>query len=172
MTADEKYSLLIRGNLLQHFQMHLSQKRKIFSPFFFIFFFYIFQTWIQFWKFSKKWLPSYVMYFSTWGLRKTCLDKCLKSPLSEVPSTSNMVNEPKHSWNLKHSTFTIFIDAFEEDWGCKRLSEWYVKSSDFLLTHWHPMTSIFFLTQAIYCNNFRCNYLRSKKNFPIFFYIF
>ena len=34
LTADEKYSLLNRGNLLQHFQMHLSQKQKIFSKFF------------------------------------------------------------------------------------------------------------------------------------------
>ena len=33
-TADEKYYLLNRGNLQQHFQMQLSQKRKIFSPVF------------------------------------------------------------------------------------------------------------------------------------------
>ena len=37
LTADDKYSLLNRGNLLQHFQMQLSQKRKIFSGFFFAF---------------------------------------------------------------------------------------------------------------------------------------
>ena len=34
MTADDKYSLLNRGNLLQHVQMQLSQKRKTFSGFF------------------------------------------------------------------------------------------------------------------------------------------
>ena len=61
------------------------------------------------------------MYFSTYGVRKTCLDKCLKNPLSEVPSTSNMVNEPKHSWNLKDSTFTMFIYVFEGNWGWKSL---------------------------------------------------
>ena len=61
------------------------------------------------------------MYFSTYGVRKTCLDKCLKNPLSEVPSTSNMVNEPKHSWNLKDSTFTMFINVFEGNWGWKSL---------------------------------------------------
>ena len=33
-TADNKYSLLNRGNLLQHFQMELSQKQKIFCQFF------------------------------------------------------------------------------------------------------------------------------------------
>ena len=40
-TSDNKYSLLMEGNLLQHFQMHLSQKRKSFSPFFFFFFFFL-----------------------------------------------------------------------------------------------------------------------------------
>ena len=37
LTADDKYSLLNRSNLLQHFQMQLSQKRKTFSEFFFAF---------------------------------------------------------------------------------------------------------------------------------------
>ena len=32
------------------------------------------------------------MYFQTNGLRKTLLDKCLKSPVSEDPSTGNVVN--------------------------------------------------------------------------------
>ena len=36
-TAGDKYSLLNWGNLLQHFQMPLSQKRKVFSKFFFAF---------------------------------------------------------------------------------------------------------------------------------------
>ena len=35
------------------------------------------------------------MYFSTYGLRKTFLDKGLKGPVSEDTSTSNMVNGPK-----------------------------------------------------------------------------
>ena len=33
LTADDKYSLLNENNLLQHIQMHLSQKWKIFSQF-------------------------------------------------------------------------------------------------------------------------------------------
>ena len=37
LTADDKSSLLNSGNLLQHFQMQLSQTRKIFSEFFFSF---------------------------------------------------------------------------------------------------------------------------------------
>ena len=38
LTADDKYSLLNTGNLLQHFQMPRSQKRKIFSDFSFPFY--------------------------------------------------------------------------------------------------------------------------------------
>ena len=34
LTVDDKYSLLNRRNLLQHFQMQISQKRKTFSEFF------------------------------------------------------------------------------------------------------------------------------------------
>ena len=63
------------------------------------------------------------MYFSTYGLRKTSLDKCPKSPLSEDPSTSNMVNGLKHYWNLNDRTFTIFIDPSEGNSGWKSLSE-------------------------------------------------
>ena len=38
LTADDKYSLLNRGNFLQHYQMQVSQKRKKFSQFFFAFY--------------------------------------------------------------------------------------------------------------------------------------
>ena len=37
LTPDDKYSLLNRGNLLQHFKIHLYQKRKTFSWCFFSF---------------------------------------------------------------------------------------------------------------------------------------
>ena len=37
-TADGKYSLLNRRNILQHFQMQLSEKGKIFSTYFFTFY--------------------------------------------------------------------------------------------------------------------------------------
>ena len=36
-TSDDKYSVLNRGNLLQRFQMQLSQKRRTFPEFFFAF---------------------------------------------------------------------------------------------------------------------------------------
>ena len=53
------------------------------------------------------------MYFLTYGLRKTWLYKCLKIPVSEDPSTSNMVNGPKDCWNLSDSNFIIIIDYCE-----------------------------------------------------------
>ena len=37
------------------------------------------------------------MYFQNNGVRKTWLDKCLNSPVSEDPSDSDMGNGPKHS---------------------------------------------------------------------------
>ena len=49
------------------------------------------------------------MYFRNYGLRKTWLDNCLKSTVSEDPSTTSMVNGPKHCWNSNDSTFTILI---------------------------------------------------------------
>ena len=63
------------------------------------------------------------MYFRTYGLGKRWLDKCLKSPVSEVPSTSNMVNGPKHFSKLKDSNFTIFIYPCEYICDLKSFSE-------------------------------------------------
>ena len=62
------------------------------------------------------------MSFWTYQLRKTWLDKCLKGPVLEDPLTSNMVNRPKHCWNVNDSTFIIFIDPFEGNSGGKSLS--------------------------------------------------
>ena len=109
------------------------------------------------------------MYFWTYGHRKTFLNKCLKGLVSDNPWTSNMGNGPKHCWNLNNKTFTIFIGPCEENSGLKSLPELYAKSYDCLLTRWLPMTSILFLTEAIYCNIFTCNYLRSEKFFLKFF---
>ena len=61
------------------------------------------------------------MYFQNFELRKKWVDKYLKTTVSEDPSTSNMVNEPKHIWNLDDSMFTIFVDYCEGDWVKKSL---------------------------------------------------
>ena len=80
-----------------------------------------FESKSKFWTFSKKTCLSSLMYFRNYGLRKTWLDKCLKIPASEDPSTSNMINGNKHCWNINDSIFTIFIDHCEGNWVEKSL---------------------------------------------------
>ena len=53
------------------------------------------------------------MYFRKYGVQKTWLNKCLKNPALEDPSTRNIVNKTKHCWNLNKSIFTIFTDHCE-----------------------------------------------------------
>ena len=53
--------------------------------------------------FKKRW-PLSLMYFRTYGLRKTCLEKWVKSHILQDPSTSNTVNGPKHCWKLLKTT--------------------------------------------------------------------
>ena len=36
------------------------------------------------------------MHFGNYGLLKTCLDNCLKSPFPEDQLRGNMVSRPKH----------------------------------------------------------------------------
>ena len=115
--------------------------------------------------FSNKRLPSSLIYFWTYGLWKTRLDKCLKSPLWGDPSTINMVNKRKHCWNLDDRTFTISIDPCECNWELKSCSELYAKSYECLLTHLLLIISILLLTEAILCNIFRCNYRTKEKLF-------
>ena len=55
-----------------------------------------------------------MMYFLTNKLQETCLDECLKSPVSEDSSRSYMVNGTKHCSKLSDNTFTIFIDPVEK----------------------------------------------------------
>ena len=49
------------------------------------------------------------MYFRNYGLPKTYLDQCLKSPLSEDPTRSNMVNAPKQCSNLKDTSLPYLL---------------------------------------------------------------
>ena len=96
---------------------------------------------------------------------KMLSDKCLKSPVWDDPSTSNMVNVPKHCWNLHHSIFIKFIAHCQVNWVGKRLAYCQVQSWDYLLIHWLPTKSILFLIETIQRYQFRCNYLNRKKLF-------
>ena len=64
--------------------------------------------------FKKKMTLKADVFLNFWT-RNRCLDRCLKSPVSEDPSTSNMVNEPKHCSKLDDITFTIFIDPCDNN---------------------------------------------------------
>ena len=61
------------------------------------------------------------MYLRNYRLPKTWLDQCVKSPVSEDPSKSNMVNATKHCLNLKDTPFTIFINHCKSNSLTKRL---------------------------------------------------
>ena len=109
LSGDGKYSLLNRDNLTQPIQMQLSRKPKTFSDFFAGFL----KSSLNFEHFFKKRWPSLLVYFRNYGPGKTLLDECLRSPLSNDPSKTNMVNAPKHCRNVKDSIFTLFIDRCE-----------------------------------------------------------
>ena len=49
------------------------------------------------------------MYFRNYRLPKTWLDQCLKSPLSEDPKKSKIVNAPKHCSNLKDTSLPYLL---------------------------------------------------------------
>ena len=105
LAANEKYPVLNRDNLTIPIQMQLSNQQKLFLNFL-----------LHFWNLAeilnilkKKHDPHRFCLFEI-------TKKCIKSPVSEDPSTSNMVNVPKHCWNLRHSTFIIFIDCYQGKW--------------------------------------------------------
>ena len=117
LNAGHKYSLLNRGNLKKPIRMQLSQKQKLFSEFASAFLtpklnFKYFQTKMTVIAdaFPKLWTP------------KNVVKKCLKSPVSEDPSTSNMVRVTRQCWNLKHTNATMFFDHCEGNWVGKGLS--------------------------------------------------
>ena len=99
---------------------------------------------------------------------KRWINKCLKSPVSEQPSTSNMVNVSKHCWNLHHSTFIILICHWQGICNRKSFSYWHTKSWVCLLTYWLPMKIFLFLIEKIWRYQFTCNYLKNKNLFRNF----
>ena len=72
--------------------MLLSEKQKKFSQFFSAFF----KSRLGLEHFQKKKIPLIAMFLQNYELRKTWLEKCLKTLASDDPSTSNMVNGTKH----------------------------------------------------------------------------
>ena len=112
--ACDKYSLISREKWMQTMQMHLSQKQNIFSEFFSAFL----ESALNFQHFQKK-MPSLLMYFRNYRPRKTGLDKCLKIPILEDLFTGDMLNRPKHWFNLNQRPFIIFSDQCGSNWVAK-----------------------------------------------------
>ena len=103
---------------------------------------------------------------------KTWLHICLKTPVSEDPSTSKRVNVSKHCRNLHDSTFTIFIDHCRGNWVGKSLPFWHAKSWVCLLTHWLPMKSILIFTGTFNNTNSVTIIWETKRFFSLFCCIF
>ena len=119
---------------------------------------------LNFKDFETKMTLIVFVFLKFWTPR-TLLDKCVKSPLLENPSTSNTAERPENLWNLHQSTFFIFIDHCQFNWVGKSLPYWRKKSWYCLLTHWLAMESIVFLIETIQRYQFWCKYLRNKKIF-------
>ena len=100
-------------------------------------------------KISEKKMIVTAFVFPKLRTVKTCLDKCLKSPVSEDASTSNMVNVSEHGSHLHHLVFIMFINNFQVNWVKKNPYSSHAKSSECLLTHRPPMKSILFLIETI-----------------------
>ena len=103
--------------------MQLFQKQKSIFPIFFL----DFENLDSILNIFRKKMTLMADMFLNWRTRKTCLGKRLKSPIEEEPSTSNMVNRPKHYWNLNDRSVTIFIYYCEGNSVGKTLSWWYGK---------------------------------------------
>ena len=144
LAVKEKYPVLNRDNSTIPIQMQISEKQENFSNFFLLF-----QNLHEILNFLNKKMALIDFVFPKLRAPKTWLDKSLKSPVSENPSTSNMVNVPKHGWNLHHSTFIIFIDQCQGNWVGKSFSYWHAKFWNCLLTHRLSMKSILFLIETI-----------------------
>ena len=118
LSADDKYCLLNRDNLMQPVQILLSEKQKTIFRLLFAFL----KSRLNFEHFQKKRWPSQPMCFLYNGLRKRWLEKFLKNSVSEDPWTRNMVNVPKHCWILEDRNFTECADHCEHNSVGKNLS--------------------------------------------------
>ena len=105
LAANGEYSVPNSYKLTIPIQMQLSQKQKGLSHLFAEFL----NSRLNFKHFERK-MTLRDSVFSKLRTPKTWLERCLRSPVSEDSSKSNMGNWPKYCWNMHHSTFFIFID--------------------------------------------------------------
>ena len=158
MTADDKYSLCNIWNLQLVIQMQLSKNLK---PFFRIFPpFLKFASNLKHFEKKDESHPS-SMYFQSYRLWNTCLDKCLNTPVSKYPSTVNMSKRPKHLWKLHDRGFIIFCDYSEGSWLGKCLCYWCFNRWESFFKPLLLMTSILCAIVRVCRNKFKWNYLKT-----------
>ena len=103
------------------------------------------------------------MYFQNYRLRETWLDKDLKIPVTEHPSTVNTLKGPKHCLNLHDRTFIKFFNYSDRNCVGKYLSQRYMKYQDYQLKHSLPITSSLFILLKTYRNQFKSIQMQSSK---------
>ena len=73
-----------------------------------------------------------------------------------------MLTGSKHCWSQHGTTIFLFSHEFEINWVGKSLPLSHLKSSDYLLTRWLPMTSISVDICRFSDNNFKGLYLEKE----------
>ena len=79
----------------------------------FLDFFLHFRNLVSIWNIFNKKITLIEDVFPKLRILKTSLDQCLKSPVSEDPSKSNLLNRPNHCSKLMDISFTICSDHWE-----------------------------------------------------------
>ena len=92
LAADEKYPVLFLIKTVQRYQFRYNYLKNK-NPFCKLF--AALKSKLNFKHFEKK-MTLIAFVFPKWRTPKILLDKCLKSPVSEDPSTCNMADVPKH----------------------------------------------------------------------------
>ena len=120
---------------------------------------------IKFTTFWKKGWVSLPNYFRNYCFGKRFLLKRLEGLASKHDSVINVLTGSKQGSKMESITIILFPHDFQVNWVGKSLIYSDLKSSDCLLTHWLPMTSIPAAICRIFCNNFKRYYLKNATLF-------
>ena len=152
----DKYSLLNSGNLLQHFQIQISEKWKIFSKFFSWHFLNLESILNIFRKKTALQADVFLNLRTPKNVRYMSKNSCLRWPFEKEHGKWSEILLKFERQHLYHIYWSL-----GRQFSWKIVSWWHDKCQDCFLTHWLPMASILFLTEGIFCDIFRCSYLGS-----------
>ena len=164
LTSDVKYSRRNMQYFWKQLQTCLSQKKRVF-----LIFYCISEMCMKFTTFWKTRRVSQFNYCRYYFIRKRCLVNRLKGLASADHSVINVLMGRKHCWCQHGTTIFLFLHEFEMNWVWKCLPKSHLKSSDCLLTHWLPMSSIPVAICRFSNNNFKRLYLKKERLFKIFY---